>query len=1029
MKNFVILIILSLAMPVCALEDFNSPFTPDANTRALWHFDIGPGGATVFPDASTNENDGTVDSNLVTPDAIVVELDTQATWVSSKAGFGYCAKSWHNSDIDNNWGSLLVSQSAGHDSLGFASGTDMTLEFWMHPFTGDGGWGRRIIKKHTGGDYAVIYDLGVLHYGWYNSGWQGVSDTSTIAVNQWTHVAIVVDRTTSATEDYIYFFINGSLSTAHTTPHKGGNWNVEDLALFNDPFSPMYLARQFVGMLDEVRVSDCIRDYGNLIPPPPIPDVLQPDENTRGLWYFNHTAGDATVVDASDYNNDGTLVTGLANQLDPNTSWDSGQPGYNNCVKTGGSNLGPIEVPQSAGNDSLAFVPGEDMIIEFWMNPSAYASAGNGYLIMVKYTGGDYSVTFRDDSKLGFGWWGGGDWQSVIDVTTIPLNQWTQVAITVDRSSDGSNDYISFYINNSLSSAHTTPHKGGSYNTESLWILGRSDGHIDYCYRGKLDELKISDAFPDYLPPLEINWIKRVGDDIQFGFNSRINSYYKVFSADSPSGSWNEVKGVFGEAGATNVTVADALVGSNKQFYKVEKSTPPPIFLDVTSEAGISISSGSALSWGDYDNDGLMDFYKGTNGYSANVWRNNGGTFSVVQSGLAGTIGVWGDYDNDGDIDLFTWEDDPNSSKPRKLYRNDGGTFVDRGGDLGSMPATGIFDALWGDWDTDGDIDLYLTGSGGVDHICWNNGPPNWTFTVVARTISHDGRGVTAADYDGDNDPDIYVSCYVQSFASAYNQFLQNDGFGGFTDIAAALGVDGGMAHTVGSVWGDVDNDGDFDLLMANFSHSYNPRLEFFENDGVGNFTSRGEAGVGWIEEYINASFFDYDNDGDIDLYYTVFDYIASDDFNVLYSNNGNWTFSQVQLPPSMEDDSAYSAAWADYDNDGDVDLFTLSKLFKNETNVLRPDNHWLKVKLLGNGTTVNKDAIGAEARIYLGGGVILTRQVEGGAGGGWGNQNDSTLHFGLGDQGGPVDLLITWTDGSTQVINTSVDQKITIIQ
>jgi len=214
---------------------------------------------------------------------------------------------------------------------------------------------------------------------------------------------------------------------------------------------------------------------------------------------------------------------------------------------------------------------------------------------------------------------------------------------------------------------------------------------------------------------------------------------------------------------------------------------------------------------------------------------------------------------------------------------------------------------------------------------------------------------------------------------------------------------------------------------MANFSHTYNPPLEFFENDGAGNFTSRGQAVVGWIEEYMNATFFDYDNDGDLDLYYTVFDYITSGDVKVLYSNNSDWTFSQVQVPSDMEAWSLYSASWADYDNDGDLDLFTLRKLFRNETSVIRPNNHWLKVNLVGNGTTVNKDAIGAEARINLDGGKILTRQVEGGVGGAYGNQNGFVLHFGLGQEAGPVNVEITWTDGSTQVVNTAVDTTTTV--
>jgi len=748
-----------------------------------------------------------------------------------------------------------------------------------------------------------------------------------------------------------------------------------------------------------------------------------PDENTRGLWYFNRLPGDATVPDASGNNNTATLITGHADQLDPNTSWDTGQPGYNRCIKTGGTNIGPIEVPQSAGNTSLAFSPGEDMAIEFWMNPSEYPASGL-YYILQKYSGGDYSVYLSANGKLSFGWSSSG-WWSADDITLIPLNTWTQVAITVDRSSDPANDLITFYINGKFSSTHTSEHKGGSPNTESLWLLGRFDGNSSYNYRGKLDELKISDEIPDYLPPFEINWIKMVGDDIQFAFSSKLNSFYKIYSANSPTGTWTEIQDVLGQANETTVTVANALVGSNSKFFKVEKSAAPPPFTDVSLETGLSAIAHWPGAWGDYDNDGWVDFYRGgtTNG---TVLHNNGGTFSAVQSDLVGYLACWGDYDNDGDPDLLTW--DAAASSIKKLYRNDTGTFVDRSVDLTNLPPTVIYDALWGDWDKDGDLDIYWSsGDQAVDVICWNNGPPTWTFTAQQQSAAHYGRGVAAADYDSDNDPDIYVSCYWLT----PNQLLQNDGTGTFTDVGPTLGVTNGSTgatHSVGSAWADVDNDGDFDLLMANFSHPYNPPHEFFENTG-GSFTSRGMAGMGWIEEYTNALLFDYDNDGDLDLYYTVFDYIAPADNDVLYTNNGDWTFSFVQLPESMEEASGFSAACADYDNDGDLDLFTMKKLFRNDANLLRPDNHWLKVKLIGNGTTVNTGAVGAEARIDLGGDVILLRQVGGGMGGDFGNQSESTLHFGLGENSGPVDVEITWPDGSVQVVSTSVDIKITIQQ
>ena len=108
-------------------------------------------------------------------------------------------------------------------------------------------------------------------------------------------------------------------------------------------------------------------------------------------------------------------------------------------------------------------------------------------------------------------------------------------------------------------------------------------------------------------------------------------------------------------------------------------------------------------------------------------------------------------------------------------------------------------------------------------------------------------------------------------------------------------------------------------------------------------------------------------------------------------------------------------------DNDGDLDLATDSKLFINQGN----DNHWLKIRLQGDGKTVNRSAIGSRVRIQLGD-QILSRQVEGG-GVGQGNQNDLTLHFGLGEYTGDITYTVTWTNGSRQQGVTPVDRTIDI--
>lgn len=158
------------------------------------------------------------------------------------------------------------------------------------------------------------------------------------------------------------------------------------------------------------------------------------------------------------------------------------------------------------------------------------------------------------------------------------------------------------------------------------------------------------------------------------------------------------------------------------------------------------------------------------------------------------------------------------------------------------------------------------------------------------------------------------------------------------------------------------------------------------------------------------------DNDGDVDLFLTtVGDPYYPGDYSVLYRNEGNWNFTDVTgvegLYDAMPHDPlcGYQAAWADFDNDGDLDLITDGKLFENQGNT----NNWLRVRLESKDSRINRNAIGSHVLIELKDRKII-RQVE--AGTGEGNQNEFTLHFGLGKHEGPIDLKIRWRKGIEDV-------------
>ena len=445
-------------------------------------------------------------------------------------------------------------------------------------------------------------------------------------------------------------------------------------------------------------------------------------------------------------------------------------------------------------------------------------------------------------------------------------------------------------------------------------------------------------------------------------------------------------------------------------------------FVDRTADLGLQIGA-DAGCWADLNNDGWVDLCT-----SGVVWQNNAGKGFTKLADVGAAVAA--DFDNDGWIDLFSWG-------ALKLYRNQEGKGFQEF-PLPELPQTVSRGACWGDFNGDGFVDLFIGGYEDWDRdITWPTllliNEQGSTFRIAWRDQQYRARGVTACDFDQDGDLDVYVSNYrLQP-----NRLWVNDGKGNFRDAAPdlnAVATSDGFAggHSIGAVWGDFDNDGLFDLFAGNFAHQDDrgdqPKSRFLKNRGNSagwKFEDRGPCGVFYQESYATPSAGDYDNDGRLDLFFTTIYGVASfsrPNFPVLYRNAGSFQFvdqtakSQVGgLPPT------YQAAWADFDNDGDLDLLAGGKLFENRTT----GASWLKVRLHGDGKIVNRSAIGAQVRIKIGD-QTYTRQVE--AGTGEGNQNDLALHFGLKDHNTPVSLDILWPGGRTQKVNdVPVNRKIEI--
>ncbi len=310
------------------------------------------------------------------------------------------------------------------------------------------------------------------------------------------------------------------------------------------------------------------------------------------------------------------------------------------------------------------------------------------------------------------------------------------------------------------------------------------------------------------------------------------------------------------------------------------------------------------------------------------------------------------DYDNDGDLDLYIVNGNnlpgatSDNNHKNMLYRNDDGIFSNVT-DSASVGNTGYgLGCCTGDYNNDGYTDLYVTNYG-TNVMYKNNG--NGTFSNVTKQLGIEGNklssGCALLDYNADGHLDLYVVNYVkfdtdtnptctrkglptyctpEALEAEADILYRNNGDGTFSDVTKIAGITAPAGKGLGVVCGDVDNDGDVDILVANDT---TPNLLYL-NNGNGTFTEDALfAGVALSEDGrafsgMGANLGDYDNDGFLDIVITNF----QDQVNNIYHNTQNGFYDDASFSTGIGELSLPFLAWGvdfvDFNNDGWLDLF-----------------------------------------------------------------------------------------------------------
>jgi enediyne biosynthesis protein E4 len=437
-------------------------------------------------------------------------------------------------------------------------------------------------------------------------------------------------------------------------------------------------------------------------------------------------------------------------------------------------------------------------------------------------------------------------------------------------------------------------------------------------------------------------------------------------------------------------------------------------FTDVTKTSGLTTRGwGMGIAIGDYDNDGLPDIY--VTGYGHNVlYHNLGGckfedvtTKAGVQGGGFSTGAAWADYDRDGKLDLFVARyvktDINHLPEPEKSFRGYRGVLFE-------LP-----DSMEGESDL-----LYRNrGDGTFEEVSEKAG--------VNNPDKLHGMGVVWGDYDGDGWPDLYVT---NDFGATL--LFHNRHNGTFEEVGApsgtGLGPDGQGYGNMAGDFGDFDRDGKLDLFVTRADNQpaslyWNKGDYFIDIARRAGIAAPTIAPVKW-----GTGFGDFDNDGWLDIlvangnFSSLLDSVPKEvrftEPILLFRNQGNLTFEEIAGEAGLNEGRFYSrrgTAFGDINNDGNLDVVIFNvnappSVFLNET---KNSNHRVLFRL--SGTKSNRGAVGARMRVTT---SQMTQIDEVRAGGSYNSTSDTRLHFGLGRAAMMDKIEVFWPSGLKQEFN-----------